>query len=112
MSRARRRGFGDAAERAKERDCVVDWLRGQQLRTDRATAFCWQTDPFPISDYPDTPAKDRRFFHYQTIAPLLGASGYKNRADLPACVKEKIAKDYPNEQGPATSVGYKQDAED
>ena len=72
----------------------------------------WGSIYIKISDYPDVPAKDRRFFHYQTIAPLLGASGYKNRADLPACIKAKIAKDYPNEQGPATSVGYKQDAED
>ena len=87
-------------------------IRSSASALSHTSAFCWQSDPYPISDFPDKSPAERRFFHYQTIAPLLGASGYKNRADLPACVKEKIAKDYPNEQGPATSVGYKQDAED
>ena len=101
--------LGDAAERAKERDCVVDWLRGQQLRTDRATAFCWESDPFPISDFPDTSPAERRFFHYHNIAKLLGAKGPKKRAKLPRCVQKEIAARYGDMHGAPTKVGYQQE---
>ena len=95
---------------AKERDCVVEWLTGAQLQTDRATAFCFEDDPFPISDFPNVTASERRYFHYYTISKKLGVSGKKNRAKLPACVTKKIAEMYPDEEGTPTKVGYQQDA--
>ena len=95
---------------AKERDCVADWLSGQQLRDDRATCFCWETDPFPIEDFPQVLPNERRFHHYRTIAKLLGANGKKKRAKLPPCVAKRITEMYPDEQGAPTKVGYQQDA--
>ena len=38
---------------AKERDCVTDWLSGQQLSGIDAVCWCWESDPFPAGDYPD-----------------------------------------------------------
>ena len=96
---------------AKERDCVVDWLNGEQLQSDRATAFCWETDPFPFTEFPNVTPSERRYFHYYTISKKLGVSGKKNRAKLPTCVTKKIAEMYPDAEGTPTKVGYQQDAE-
>ena len=96
---------------ARDRDCVVDWLRGQQLMTDRATAFCWESDPFPSEDFPSVTPAERRYFHYSTIAKLMGVSGRKNRAKLPPCVTKKIVEAFPDEEGTPTKVGYQQDAD-
>ena len=95
---------------ARERDCVCDWLTGQQLSGDRATAFCWESDPFPTEDFPQVLMRERRYFHYYHIAKLLGVNGKKNRAKLPKCVVKRIAETYPDEDGTPTKVGYRQDA--
>ena len=42
------------------------------------------------------------------IAHKLGVKGAANRAKLPACFREKIAEMYPDTEGEATKVGYKQ----
>ena len=59
-------------------------------------------------EFPDRLPKARRFFHYFHIACKLGAKGAANREKLPACVREKIAEMYPDTEGEATKVGYKQ----
>ena len=55
---------------------------------------------------------ERRFFHYRYIAKLLGVNGKGKRAKLPKCVCAKIAEMYPDAEGPATKVGYKQDKDE
>ena len=49
----------------------------------------------------------RRYFHYRTIAKLLGATG--GRTKLPKCVQDRIAEMYGDQVGAATKVGYVQD---
>ena len=45
--------------------------------------------------------KNRRYFMYRTLAPLLGAAG--RRVQLPCCVEDKIEDLYPTSaEGPAT----------
>ena len=95
---------------ARERDCLVDWLTGSQLSGDRATCFCFESDPFPNEDFPEVRPNERRYFHYYEIAKLLGVTGKKNRAKLPACVTKKIAQMYPDEEGTPTKMGYQQEA--
>ena len=95
-------------EDEKERDCVCEWLTGVQLSDDRATAFCWDTDPFPAEDFPEVRQSERRFFHYRTIAKKLGAVGNQRRAKLPPCVAKRIAQKYADPDGEATKVGYHQ----
>ena len=77
------------------RTCTVVWLKGQTLRGDRellgVECACWEEDPYPPASYPHVPNKRRRFFHYRTIAWLLGL-GKKECVDLPECVKEAIAE--------------------
>ena len=92
----------------KERDCVVDWLTGQQLSADDACCFCFETDPFPTEDFPNKLPSERRYFHYVHIARLLGVKGQKNRAKLPKCVTDRIASMYPDLEGAATKVGFRE----
>lgn len=71
--------------------CTTEWLRGQELEVadedlGTRTALCWETDPF--EDDPSALPKNRRFFHYTTIARLLGGTG--RRVQLPGCVEDKI----------------------
>ena len=97
----------------KDRGCVVEWLTGQQLRGDRATCFCFESDPFPRDDESaeHVTMAERRFFHYRYIALLLGAKGDKKRVKLPPCVQARIKEMYGDEMGAKTKVGYKQSAD-
>ena len=70
--------------------------------------WCWETEPFPISDFPDKLPKESRYFHYVHIARLLGATGEKKRAKLPKCVQKRIASMFPDTEGAATKVGYQE----
>ena len=83
------------------RTCVAEWLTGQQLADGEIGCLCFQTDPYPAGE-----PKQRRFFHYHTIAKLLGAKGQFRRVDLPPCVKKRIAENYPDRVGEATKVGF------
>ena len=95
---------------------MTDWLTDQQLSCDEASCFCWTSNPFPKSEFPEVPWEvrnsKRRFHHYFTLGRLFGAVGKKKRAKLPKCVTDKIAKMYPDEEGAPTKVGYKQDPEE
>ena len=45
--------------------------------------------------------KNRRYFYYRSVAPLLGATG--RRVQLPSCVEDKIEELHPVEaEEPAT----------
>lgn len=75
---------------AADRQCTTDWLTGQLLAGDsrlgNRSCHCWHTDPY---EGEKASGKQRRFFHYRTIAFLLGAAPGQ-RVDLPGCVKDKI----------------------
>lgn len=81
-----------------ERLCTTEWLEGEVLQGDaklgHRTCECWRTDPY---DGEDASGKQRRFFHYRTIAILLGAQPGQ-RVDLPGCVKDKIEELYGESQ--------------
>lgn len=74
--------------------CTTEWLQGQELELEdidgARTAICWETDPFE-GDSSALP-KHRRFFHYKTIARLLGGQG--RRVQLPGCVEDKVQSLY------------------
>ena len=100
-------------EEVRDRDCVCDWLKGQQLSGDEASCFCWESDPFPTEDFPDKLMSERRYFHYRYIAKILGGMARLNVPSCPrACVLKRIAKMYPDAEGTATKVGYKQEKEE
>jgi hypothetical protein len=88
--------------------CTTEWLTGKQLSRTEATCFCWETDPFPEDQFPSATMSERRFHHYYTIGVLLGVTGRKNRADLPNCVKAKIAALYGDAGGSPTQVGFRE----
>ena len=90
-----------------ERDCVAEWLEGLRLVDGSDECDCFSTDPFPPADFPHVRNNKRRYFHYRTIAKLLGATG--GRTKLPKCVQDRIAEMYGDQVGAATKVGYVQD---
>lgn len=56
---------------------------------------------------------ERRYFHYRYIAKILGGMARLNVPSCPrACVLKRIAKMYPDAEGTATKVGYKQEKEE
>mmetsp|Transcript_18070 Transcript_18070/g.45289 ORF Transcript_18070/g.45289 Transcript_18070/m.45289 type:complete len:123 (+) Transcript_18070:34-402(+) len=76
------------------RICTRVWLTGRQLscqaRFGDRTCNCWESDPYEGEEAATD--RQRRFFHYVTIALLLGGAG--RRVDLPLCVKENIEQQY------------------
>ena len=53
-------------------------------------------------------AQTKRDNNEQRALRALHAHIYSNRAKLSACVRAKIAEMYPDTEGEATKVGYKQ----
>lgn len=81
-----------------ERLCTTEWLDGELLQGDAKLGHrqcqCWRTDPF---EGEVASGAQKRFFHYRTIAILLGAQPGQ-RVDLPGCVKLKIEELYGDSQ--------------
>ena len=75
-------------------ECTAEWLIGRRLVDREASCDCFERDPFPAATFPRKQMRNRRFFHYSTIAKLLGATGQGHRAALPRCVLAKIEKLY------------------
>jgi len=49
---------------------------------------------------------NRRFFHYKELGMLLGVTGFRNRAELPDCIFERILQLYGDEVGAESMVGF------
>jgi hypothetical protein len=94
------------AEVSGDKTCALEWVTGQFLTDEDGDCDCFESDPFPPDKFPHKTMANRRFFHYKKLAPLLGVTGYRNRAELPDCIVERILQLYGDEVGDETKVGF------
>jgi hypothetical protein len=86
--------------------CTLEWITGQYLSNTDGHCDCFESDPFPPEQFPQKRMNQRRYFHYQMIPKQLGVVGFRNRAELPHCVMEKILSLYSDEEGDEYKVGF------